>query len=220
MAGKVRRHRALTMLRVAVVLAVFAVAALTLRDKLPSLADVATALRDAGPGWLVVATAAELAAIAMFARQQRRLLTAFGVAMTRRRALALAFSRSAIAIGLPAGSAVSAAYAFKQFRTHGASRRTAATVMVLSGFLSFAALALLYATGALATAAVWFGEAWREHPVLTQVPTVVTLGLLIFVGLLAWQSSWQIQRSHPRRHTGTLERLAARRSRLTAVLRP
>ncbi len=135
--------------------------------------------------------------MAMFARQQRRLLTAFGVAMTRHRALALAYSRSAIAISLPAGSAISAAYAFKQFRTGGASRRTAATVMVLSGLLSIAALALLYATGALATAAVKLGEAWHRHPALTQVSAMITLGLLIFVGLLAWQSSWQIHPSPP-----------------------
>jgi putative heme transporter len=220
MAGKAQSRRSLTLLRVAVVLAVFVVAALTLRDKLPSLGDVTRALRTADVGWLAVATVAELVSMGMFARQQRRLLFAFGVSMTRHRALALAYSRSAIAISLPAGSAISAAYAFKQFRTGGASRRTAATVMVLSGLLSIAALALLYATGALATAAVRLGEAWREHPALTQMSLVVTLSLLIFVGLLAWQSSWQLHPTHPRHHVSPLARIAPRWPRVAAALRP
>jgi uncharacterized protein (TIRG00374 family) len=220
MLGKVDRHRTLTAVRVAAVLAVFVVAALTLRDKLPSLRDITDALRNADPGWLAVATGAEIFSMAMFARQQRRLLTAFGVAMTRHRALALAYSRSAIAISLPAGSAISAAYAFKQFRTGGASRRTAATVMVLSGLLSIAALALLYTTGALATAAVKLGEAWHRHPALTQVSAMITLGLLIFIGLLAWQSSWQIHPAHPRHHTNPLDRIAPRWPRVAAALAP
>src|ERR1044072_7136240 len=177
MPEKVERHRGLTFLRVTGVVALFAAAALTVRDKLPSMADVPTALGAADPGWLAVAAAAEFVSMGMFARHQRRLLTAFGVRMTRHRSLALpsqhprlltafgvrmprhrslalAYSRSAMAISMPAGSAISAAYAFRQSRTDGASRRTAATVMVLSGLLSFAAPFVLYATGALAAFAV------------------------------------------------------------------
>ncbi len=220
MAEKAGRRRSLTLLRVTVVVALFVVAALTLRDKLPDLGEVTTALGAADPTWLAVAAVAELVSMGMFARQQRRVLTAFGVRMTRHRSLALAYSRSAIAISLPAGSAISAAYAFKQFRTGGASRPVAATVMVLSGLLSFAALALLYATGALATIAVRLGEAWREHPALTQVSAVITLGLLIFVGLLAWQSSWQIHPAHPRLSGHPFARLEPRWPRLAAALRP
>jgi uncharacterized protein (TIRG00374 family) len=210
----------LTLLRVAVVLALLVVAVFTLRDRLPSLTEVTAALRDADASWLAVATAAELVSMGMFARQQRRLLTAFGVPMTRHRALALAYSRSAIAISLPAGSAISAAYAFRQFRTDGASRRTAATVMVLSGLLSIAALALLYTTGALATAAVKLGESWTAHPALTQVSAVLTLGLLIFVGMLARQSSGELHSNHPRAHVNPLARIEPRWPRLAAALRP
>ncbi|HEY7594134.1 MAG TPA: lysylphosphatidylglycerol synthase transmembrane domain-containing protein [Actinophytocola sp.] len=220
MRGKAERHRTLTVLRAAVVIALLVVAVLTLRDKLPSLTDVTAALGTADAGWLAVAAGAEMISMAMFARQQRRLLIAFGVHMTRHRSLALAYSRSAIAISLPAGSAISAAYAFKQFRTGGASRRTAATVMVLSGILSLVALALLYATGALATVAVRLGDAWRAHPALTQVSAVVTLGLLIFVGLLAWQSSWQIHPAHPRPHASPLARIESRWPRAATALRP
>jgi uncharacterized protein (TIRG00374 family) len=220
MAGKVEHHRTVILLRVAIVVAVCVAAALTLHDKLPSLTDVTGALRDADPVWLAVAAGAELVSLAMFGRQQRRLLTAFGVTMARHRALALAYCRSAIAISLPAGSAISAAYAFKQFRKDGASRHTAATVMVLSGLLSLAALALLYATGTLATLAVEVGEAWRAHPATTQVSAMVTLTLLFFVGLLAWQSSWPLHPSHPRRHVGLVARLMPRWPRLARALAP
>jgi putative heme transporter len=219
MSEKVERHLGLTLLRVTIVVALFAAAALTLRDKLPSLADVITALGAADPGWLAVAAAAEFVSMGMFARQQRRLLIAFDVRMTRHRSLALAYSRSAMAISLPAGSAISAAYAFRQFRTGGASRSTAATVMVLSGLVSLAALALLYVSGTLATIAVRLGEAWHQHPALTQMSAVITLGLLIFVGLLAWQSSWQVHPTQPRPRT-TGARLAARWPRIAAALRP
>lgn len=214
------RHRALVAgLRVTAVLALLIIAVLTLRGRLPSLPEVTAALADADTGWLAVAAAAELVSMGMFARQQRRLLTAFGVRMPRHRALALAYSRSAIAISLPAGSAISAAYAFRQFRTGGASRRTAATVMVLSGLLSVAALVLLYATGALAAGAVHLGDAWADQPGVTRVSVVLTVALVAFVGLVAWRSSWQIQPNHGRPHHSVAE-LAPRWPRLAAALQP
>jgi len=198
-----KRHRHPVLVAAAkatLVLAFLVVAAFTLRGKLPSVTAITDAILDADTNWLAVAAAAEFVSMAMFARQQRRLLTAFGVHMPRHRALALAYSRSAIAISLPAGSAISSAYAFRQFRGGGASRRTAATVMVLSGLLSFAALALLYATGALAAAAVHLGNAWREQPGTTRVSVTITLALVAFIGLFAWQSTWRIHPHHPRAH--------------------
>ncbi|HWM03722.1 MAG TPA: lysylphosphatidylglycerol synthase domain-containing protein, partial [Actinophytocola sp.] len=220
MPAKVGRRRSLTALRVAVVLAVLAAAVITLHDKLPSGAEVTDALLAADPSWLAVAAVAEFVSLGMFARQQRRLLIAFGVRMSRHRALALAFSRSAIAISLPAGSALSAAYAYKQFRVVGANRRTAATVMVLSGLLSTAALALLYATGALAAAAARLGDAWVTDPGPTRVSAVLTLALLVFVGLLAQRSAWQVRARHPRAGADRLAGLADRWPRLAGALRP
>jgi hypothetical protein len=49
---------------------------------------------------------------------------------------------------------------------------------------------------------------------------VITLALLIFVGLLAWQSSWQLHPTHPRHHAGPLARIAPRWPRLRVALRP
>ena len=159
--------------------AVFAVVIVTLRDKLPSPAQVTHALSSADTRWVLIGTLAEYASMGMFARQQRRLLFAFGVRLPRHRALALSYSRSAIAISLPAGSAVSAGYAFRQFRAGGADRAAATSVMVLSGLLSFAGLALLYLTGAL----LHFGAAWHAHPVLTVTGLLLATTLIARLGI-------------------------------------
>src|ERR1044072_7340779 len=94
----------------------------TVSGKLPSMDSVVGRLQAADTAGLVAAAPAELLSMAMFARQQRRLLHAFGVHMSRHRSLALAYSRSALAISMPAGSAVSAAYAFRWFRTRSQER--------------------------------------------------------------------------------------------------
>jgi uncharacterized protein (TIRG00374 family) len=183
-----------------------------LSGRLPEPAQVTESLRLADTGWLLVALAAELISMAMFARQQRRLLTAFGVTMPRHRALALAYSRSAISISVPAGSAVSAAYAFRQFRTDGASKRAAATVMVLSGLLSLAALVLLYATGLLAAATMRLVEAWHHQPALLEAIAMMSIA----IGLLAFITRPPAT-THARRHRHRLGNAAAK---APAFLRP
>lgn len=191
---------------------------LALRGRMPSPGRIADSLAAADTGWLVVALAAELFSMAMFARQQRRLLTAFGVTMPRHRALALAYSRSAISISVPAGPAVSAAYAFRQFRTDGASRRAAATVMVLSGLLSMGALVLLYATGALAAGVVRLAAAWREHPALIESSIAMTIAVLLLIGFLAWPAAHTFPSPHP--HGSRLAALGARAPRLALLITP
>lgn len=136
-----------TWLRWALYCVAAVVAVAVLRNKVPSLADLAGAASRVHPGWLVAAALAEFASLGMFARQQRRLLSAFGVRMSLPYAMAVTLSRSAIAISLPAGSAISAAFAFQQYRAKGASRTVAGAVMVLSGIMSFAGLAVLYLIG-------------------------------------------------------------------------
>ena len=137
-------------------MAVPAIAALlvvfTLHGKLPAPAPIWAVLRHADGTWLLAAAALEAVSMAAFAEQQRRLLGAFAVRMSVPGSLAVTFARSAISISLPAGSAVSAGYAFGQFRSRGASQAVAATVMLLSGVASVAGLLLLYAGNALASA--------------------------------------------------------------------
>jgi uncharacterized membrane protein YbhN (UPF0104 family) len=84
-----------------------------------------------------------------FALQQRHLLRSAGVTVSRVAAVAITYSRSAISLALPAGSAMSAAYAVQQYRRRGATAATAATVTVLSLVASM--------TGLLAVCAVAFG---------------------------------------------------------------
>ena len=192
-----------------------------LRGRLPSAGQIADSLKVADTGWLVVALAAELFSMGMFARQQRRLLTAFGVTMPRHRALALAYSRSAISISVPGGSAVSAAYAFRQFRTDGVSRRAAATVMVLSGLLSMGALVLLYVTGILAAGVLRLAEAWRAHPALIESAVAMAVALLLLIAFLVWPAPKTFPdapsgRTRPDR----LAALATRAPRLAALATP
>jgi len=171
-----------------VVLAVALVAAvLVLRGKLPEPGEVGSALRQAAPGWLLLGSVAEWVSMAMFARQQMWLLRGFGVSTTIWRALAVTYSRSAIAISMPAGSAVSAGFAFKAFRAWGASREVAGTVMVLSGLLSSLGLGLLYLLGFFVLLATHPGSTWRAYP----VGTVVALGAAVgVVSFAVWSSGY------------------------------
>jgi len=63
-----------------------------------------------------IAAAAELTSMLMFALQQRRLLRAFGGSMTVRDGLLVTFARTGISVALPAGAAVSAAFALRHCR--------------------------------------------------------------------------------------------------------
>ncbi|WP_433042889.1 lysylphosphatidylglycerol synthase transmembrane domain-containing protein [Dactylosporangium sp. CS-033363] len=130
--------------RTALLVAGVVVAALELRGHLPSLSETWLALRTAGPGWLAAAAGLAVVAMVAFSEQQRHLLAAFAVRMGAGASLGLTYTRSAMAAALPAGSAVSAGYAFGRFRAHGAPRAVAAAVMLLSGAASLAGLALLY----------------------------------------------------------------------------
>ncbi|WP_433202482.1 lysylphosphatidylglycerol synthase transmembrane domain-containing protein [Dactylosporangium sp. CS-047395] len=155
--------------RTALLVAGVVVAALELRGHLPSLSETWLALRTAGPGWLAAAAGLSVVAMVAFSEQQRHLLAAFAVRMGAGASLGLTYTRSAMAAALPAGSAVSAGYAFGRFRAHGAPRAVAAAVMLLSGAASLVGLALLYAGNVLILAR----------------PSVTTLGVVLCAIVLA-----------------------------------
>ncbi|BEL08610.1 hypothetical protein Q0Z83_068010 [Actinoplanes sichuanensis] len=134
-------------LRVGLILLVGVVAVVALRGRIPDVADVGRILLAADPWWTVAAAGAALASQMAFAAQQRRLLAGLGVDLPPGRAVALTLSRSAISMAVPAGSAVSAAFAFRIYQRHGASGTVAAIVTAVSGILSAAALGLLYGAG-------------------------------------------------------------------------
>jgi uncharacterized protein (TIRG00374 family) len=170
-------------IRVVGFIAVIAVAAVTLSGKLPDPAQVWTALRTVHPWFLVLAVLAEVTSLRHFALQQRRMLAGYGVGMSIPRALAVTVSRSAIASSVPAGSAISASYAFRQFRTAGASRRTAGNVTVLSGVLSGVALA------ALCGVVLLLPSAWSGGRTGTVIFVLATLALGFVVFAVDWRMS-------------------------------
>ena len=118
-----------------------------LPGRLPEPADLLDAFRGASPGWLVLAGAAQVVSMEMFSRQQLTLLRSYGVSLSPARSSAITYARSTISMVLPAGSVVSAGFAFRQWRARGATAPVAAAVMLLSGVLSFAGLITLYLVG-------------------------------------------------------------------------
>lgn len=153
-----------------------------LRGHLPSPAAIWTQLRHADPAWFAAAAAAQFASMYAFSEQQRQLLAGFGVRMRAGVSVAMSYTRSAMTTALPAGSAISAGYAFKQFRAHGADESVAVAVMLLSGMASVVGLGVLYAsawypiTAALAglVTIVW---ALRRGPIIPAAqPIPATVG--------------------------------------------
>jgi uncharacterized membrane protein YbhN (UPF0104 family) len=165
----------------------------SLRGKLPSFDDVAQAAGQVRLPWLMAAAAAVLVSINLFARLQERLLKAYGVAVPHRRMVALAYSRSAISFTLPGGSVLSTAYAYREYRRHGADQRTAATVVLLAGVVSAVALAALAASG------MAFGEFLDERPVSWGPWAPWTAGAVAVAGL-ALTARWMVVKSVPLRH--------------------
>jgi uncharacterized membrane protein YbhN (UPF0104 family) len=169
------------------------VAYLTLRGRLPSMDSVRSAWSSANVEWIIIAAAFELISNNLFARQQQTLLKGVGVRMSFPRALAVTYARSALAISMPAGSAVSAAYAFGQFKRSGATNDKATAAMILCGVVSFLGLASLYVAGVLGLLATDPVGTVSAHPFLVSA---------IGAGVVAAAAGWLIRRrwtpSHPR----------------------
>ncbi|GAA2581022.1 hypothetical protein GCM10010435_68070 [Winogradskya consettensis] len=173
------RRYALRVLAVAVAGVAVVVA---MRGRVPDPGDVIAVLADADVRWLAVAVLVQFLSQVAFARQQRALLTALDVVISRGSALAITYTRSAISMVLPAGAAMSAAFALRQYRRRGASVSVAATVMVLSGLASIIGLAVLYA----GTAGL--------HTILVLALAAATLtGLFVLLRgrSFAWQPTWR-----------------------------
>ncbi len=167
--------------QIPLIVIMLALAFLTLRGRLPSTHSIARAISSASVGWIIVAAVLEWVSLSMFARQQRSLLGALDVSMTFPRALAVTYARSAISISMPAGSAISAGFAFQQYRKSGATNDKAAAVMVLSGVVSFIGLGTLYVAGIFGLIASGPQAAFRAHPTL-----IYAIGALAVFIVAAW----------------------------------
>ncbi|MGC9671519.1 lysylphosphatidylglycerol synthase transmembrane domain-containing protein [Planosporangium sp. 12N6] len=156
---------------VAAVLVLFAVE-LTLGWR--ALTSALSQLRAPHPGWLTIALGAELAAMAAYARMQRRLLLSAGVRVPLRRQLALTYAAHSLSVTLPGGPAFSTSFNYQQMRRFGATPAVASWCIALSGILSAAALAVVTAAGALAAQGT---PQWRTLIALTVAALLITVGV-------------------------------------------
>ncbi|GAB1689082.1 lysylphosphatidylglycerol synthase transmembrane domain-containing protein [Krasilnikovia sp. M28-CT-15] len=186
-----RRRRVTWGLRLAVLAAAAIVGWLTLRGRFPAPGDVAAMLADADLRWIAVAILLQFASQVAFALQQRRLLAGVAVRMSVRQAVAITYSRSAISMVLPAGSAMSAAFAIRQYRRHGAATATATAVTVLSGLASAAGLALLATAAFASQVAAWLIRTATQHPgrLIAAVAAVAAVGLV--AGMAHRHTRWR-----------------------------
>ncbi|WP_433291942.1 lysylphosphatidylglycerol synthase transmembrane domain-containing protein [Actinoplanes sp. CA-030573] len=125
-------------------------AAAGLWGRLPDPREFVRALIGADYGWVAAAVALQGASLGAFAWQQRAVMGALGVRLTARRAAAVTMARTAISISMPAGAAVSAGYAVREYQRAGVAKELAAASMIVSGLTSIGGLTVLYLTGGLA----------------------------------------------------------------------
>ncbi len=130
--------------------AALVLAGLGLWGRFPDPRDFLGALTGADYWWVALAALLQVASLSSFAWQQRELMRALGVRLRARRAAAVTLARTAISISLPAGAAVSAGYAVKEYQRAGIGKEIAAASMIVSGLTSIGGLTLLYVTGGVA----------------------------------------------------------------------
>ncbi|GIF47327.1 hypothetical protein DFJ67_6855 [Asanoa ferruginea] len=116
----------------------------------PALASAVTQVRAPHGGPLAAALFAALAAMSVYARMQRHLLSSAGVRVSLRRLLALTFAAHSLNETLPGGPAFSTQLNYQQLRRFGATPAIASWCIALSGILSTAALGVVTALGAVA----------------------------------------------------------------------
>lgn len=103
-------------------------------------------------GWVLVGVAAEFVSMAAFGQLERLLLRAAGARLTLRSVLATAYNANAIAVAVPVvGSAIAAAYAFRDFRRGGADAGQASIALAVAGVFSAVAFAVIAAFGVALT---------------------------------------------------------------------
>jgi uncharacterized protein (TIRG00374 family) len=128
---------------------VFALLGAELDLAAPTLRGALTALGSAQPWWIATAALAEATSMDLFAGMRRRLLSAAGVRVRWREALAATYVANAVHLTVPGGAAFSTAYAYRWMRERGAGAAAATWTLVAGGLISTSALAALAVAGSL-----------------------------------------------------------------------
>jgi uncharacterized protein (TIRG00374 family) len=115
----------------------------------PHVSSPGAALGNLRWGWVVAAVACEMASLATFARLRRGLLRAGGLNLSLGRIGALTLASSAISVSMPAGTAVSAGYLYRQLRRAGASAPLVAWMLTAGTVLSVMAFSVITIAGAM-----------------------------------------------------------------------
>jgi uncharacterized protein (TIRG00374 family) len=165
----------------AVAAAVVGLAIIGLRGRLPDPREFLTALAGAEYGWIILAALSQVASLAAFAFQQRRLLDNLGVRLRHGRVMAITLARTALSISLPAGAAVSVGYAIRQYQRAGATREMGAASAIVSGLASIGGLTLLYVGGGVTIVAQdpTAFLSWRPLAVVVGLAALTTAGVAI-----------------------------------------
>jgi uncharacterized membrane protein YbhN (UPF0104 family) len=130
-----------------VLLAAAGLAAFGLWGRLPDPRAFVGAFTGADYWWVALAVVLQIISLTAFAWQQRQLMGALGVRLRARHAALVTLARTALSISLPAGGAVSAAYAVREYERAGTPREVGTASMIVSGLASIGGLTLLYVAG-------------------------------------------------------------------------
>jgi uncharacterized membrane protein YbhN (UPF0104 family) len=140
----------------------------------PTLSGAFAAVLTAQRGWLAVAVLAAAASMSLFARSRRRLLSAAGVRVPVRSAVAATYVANAVHVTLPGGVAFSTAYTFRWMRSWGASTPAATWTLASGGVVSSAALAALALLGSLLV-----GSSAGLVPLALAIALVVSVAVVV-----------------------------------------
>lgn len=97
--------------------------------------------------WVGLAVAAEVVALVSFAGTQYTLLRAADSRIPLWRMVRITLAANSIALSIPGGAAVAAAFAFDKMKSHGVSKEVSAGVVLVAGAASGVALFLLAVVG-------------------------------------------------------------------------
>jgi uncharacterized membrane protein YbhN (UPF0104 family) len=175
-----------------IVVAAAGLAAFGLWGRLPDPRSFLTAFTGADYRWIALAVVLQAVSLGAFAWQQRQLMGALGVRLKARHAALVTLARTALSISMPAGGAVSAAYAVREYERTGTPREVGTASMIVSGLASIGGLALLYVGGFAALVTTDPGLLAGPRPLLI----VAVLAALTFGAVLAGRR-WMRRPSRP-----------------------
>lgn len=133
--------------RVLTLLVVVGIGTYVVREHTHQLGHGVELLGHASAGWALVAAVMEAASLLSFGLVQQRLLQSRSAQVSLTEMVRIAVAANGISNVLPGGSALAAAWTWKQFRSRGATRAVASWALIVSGVVSSIALGFMIIAG-------------------------------------------------------------------------